>query len=223
MFRENTIIRSFDELENFTSIRTLGSNCFRDCGLEHFIIPNSVTAINSAAIRNSHRLRYVILLQAPPSISANGDNFNNRETIYVPDELVAEYTDTDIWKNLSIKGISEYEPIHIYEGIEDGALNQSGELVENYASATTDFIPVRPGQILRMFTSEGGTGTGRFICSYDESMNFIIWYNTYDNRRQSLPAGTAYVRISFRWAYMDTCYLYNETTNEYLFKGIKVV
>lgn len=223
MFYRNTIIRTFDELENFTSIRTLGSNCFRDCGLEHFIIPNSVTAINSAAIRNSHRLRYVILLQVPPSISANGDNFNNRETIYVPDELIDQYTAADIWQNLDIKGISEYEPIHVYECFEDGSLNQSGEVVESYSSVTTDYIPVRPEQMVRIFTSEGGTSSGRFVCCYDDSMNFIIWYNTYDNRRLTIPANTAYLRISFKWAHLDDCYLYNETTKEYLFKGIKVV
>lgn len=70
VFRNNTIITSFDELNYFTGLNRLEWECFRDCtNLSSIVIPNSVTIIESRVFQGCTGLISVII---PNSVTEIG-------------------------------------------------------------------------------------------------------------------------------------------------------
>lgn len=70
VFKQNTSIKSFDELQYFTGLTSLGSSAFSDCsGLTSITIPNSVTSIGSNAFSCCSSLTNITI---PSSVTSIG-------------------------------------------------------------------------------------------------------------------------------------------------------
>lgn len=81
VFRGNTTITSFDELQYFTGVTSIGDYAFDGCGLTSIVIPYGVE-VGYAAFVNCHSLRTVTLYTG--SISATAFHFcDNISTVYV--------------------------------------------------------------------------------------------------------------------------------------------
>ncbi len=71
VFRGHTTITSFDELQYFTGLVSIGNNAFYDCqGMISVIIPNSVTSIGDNAFIYCHSLAGMIMPNSVTSIGS---------------------------------------------------------------------------------------------------------------------------------------------------------
>ena len=71
-FNNNADITSFDELQYFTGLTSIGSSVFSGCsGLTSVIIPNSVTSIGDYAFRNCSGLTSIIIPNSVTSIGSS--------------------------------------------------------------------------------------------------------------------------------------------------------
>lgn len=60
--------------------------------------------------------------------------------------------------------------------------------------------------------------------NYYKSDGAWLDYNTPGSpaRTVNVPSAARYIRAEFRTKFLDDCYIYNNTTGEYLFKGVNV-
>lgn len=80
VFKGNTTITSFDELQYFTGLTTIGSYAFSNCrGLTSIEIPNSVTSIGSCAFQNCSGLTSLTIGEGLESV--NSDAFKGCNNI----------------------------------------------------------------------------------------------------------------------------------------------
>ena len=71
-FKNNTEIRSFNELQYFTKLSSIGSSAFQNCnGLTSIIIPNSVTSISGSAFSGCSSLTSITI---PNSVTSIGND-----------------------------------------------------------------------------------------------------------------------------------------------------
>ena len=79
VFQKNTTIKSFNELQYFTGLTTIGSSAFSDCSnLTSITIPNAVTSIENSAFSNCSGLKEVHItnLASWCNISFNSSDSN---------------------------------------------------------------------------------------------------------------------------------------------------
>ena len=148
VFMQNETITSFDELQYFTGLTSIGYYEFRYCsGLTSVTIPINVTSIGNCAFQYCTGLTSVTVeMETPLTIGSN--SFSNRAnaTLYVPTGCKAAYEAADYWKEF--KEIIEMAPpspaitfananvkaICVQNWDTDG----DGELSEAEAAAVTD-------------------------------------------------------------------------------------
>ena len=97
---QNKDITTFDELQYFTGLTTIGENAFSYCsGLTSITIPNSVTYINSYAFYNCSNLSSVYCkATTPPTLSGYAFDANDStRKIYVPTASVNAYKSATYW------------------------------------------------------------------------------------------------------------------------------
>ena len=90
IFRNNTIIQSFNELSYFKGLTAINSDAFFYCtGLQEITLPNSITSIGRSAFRGCESLQEIAL---PSTITSIGDNAFSRCTmlssIIFPENLI---------------------------------------------------------------------------------------------------------------------------------------
>ena len=94
VFYYKTSISSFNELQYFTGLTSIGSYAFRGCsGLTSIEIPNSVTSIGSYAFYNCSGLTSMTVLAAnPPTLGSNAfNNVNKGIPVYLSCGSVEAY------------------------------------------------------------------------------------------------------------------------------------
>jgi len=216
---------SFNEFKFFTKITNLNSDEFYDNGyIEELTIPPSVTNIGSRPLSYCSGLRYVIFLSdVPPTITNR--MCNQMERIYVPDESLEQYKAAANWSALAsrIRPISEFEDkITIYDNIIlESSINNSGVEGTTRYECTTKQIPVNGGDSITWSIAYAGFGGNM---NYYKSDGAWLDYNTPGSpaRTVNVPSAARYIRAEFRTKLLDDCYIYNNTTGEYLFKGVNV-
>jgi hypothetical protein len=86
-------VKSFDELQYFVNVTSIGSDAFRDCSsLTSITIPESITSIGFTAFYNCPNLKRVNIsnLSVWYKISFGGNPLCNGANLYVNDELVTD-------------------------------------------------------------------------------------------------------------------------------------
>ena len=232
-FQNNHIIKAFHELAFFTSVTIFGSNIFRNSSLEHITIPVGVTSIGTNALYWVARMRYIICLPTtPPTLSSSSitEFYGN---IYVPDEVVSEYSNDSSWSatNGTIKPLSQFnEVITVYKGIIDRArlyTNSSpnpGTVEAYWPCCISNWLPVTPGDRITVYQGHRNTESNAQISIYNSDKEYFNYWNLGNelSRTVIIIAGAAFIRVTHRWAWLDDVYILNNTTGEYLFKGVNV-
>ena len=171
------------------------------------------------------RLRYItILRQTPPTLGTNNfDTFYGN--IYVPDGSVSSYQSS--WSSVTaeIKAISDFdEEVTNYDNIKDQVfIDSSGDETYNWWASATIFLSVNQNDSITVCTSHNVTNNRILI--YNGNKEYLDYWNMSTSSIRTVNISTAsakYIRVSFRNAWLDDCYIKNNTTDEYLFKGVNV-
>ncbi len=113
VFKGNITITSFDELEYFTRLTSIGTEAFQGCtGLTSTIIPDNVTSIGGYAFSGCSGLTSMTVKRETPPSTTNDNPFNESNyqnaMLYVQAECVGAYKGATYWKDFGvIKGIPE--------------------------------------------------------------------------------------------------------------------
>ena len=165
VFKNNSEITSFDELQYFTGIASVGSAAFSNCtSLVSVVIPNNVKAIGSSAFEGCSSLVSVTLeILDPLPIDENCFTNRNNATLYVPISGKALYETADYWKEFrNIVGrdynISFASPAVKALCVANWDTNSDGELSLSEAASVTSI-----GTVFRNKTN---------ITSFDELQYF---------------------------------------------------
>lgn len=165
VFKNNTEITSFDELQHFIGVTSINSAAFSGCtSLTSVVIPNNVTSIGSSAFEGCSSLVSVTLsLLDPLPIDENCFTNRTNATLNIPVSSKALYEAADYWKEFrNIVGkdynISFASPAVKTLCIANWDTNSDGELSLSEAAAVTSI-----GTVFRYNTN---------ITSFDELQYF---------------------------------------------------
>ena len=102
-FRLGNTIKSFEELQYFTSLSSLTDNAFyKNSSLTSIYIPSNVKKLGEGAFSSCTSLKYMAVL-SNEFVSAEGASIPSRCTVFVPSELVETYKADAIWGKTTIK------------------------------------------------------------------------------------------------------------------------
>ena len=150
VFKNNTQIKSFDELQYFTGITGIGGNAFEGCsGLTSVTIPNSVTSIEGQAFYNCSGLTSVISeIEEPFAFGTNAFNgISSSCALTVPygtrDAYIAAGWTTNVFKG----GIEEMDNPNIISG-------SCGENVNYSLNTETGLLSITGSGAMADYSSE---------------------------------------------------------------------
>lgn len=213
--------RSFNEFRFFTSVEV--ATGLYSPWLHEVTIPSTLKELGGDSFSRCYALYNVIMeSDTPPSITSS--QFNFHEHIYVPDAALEAYRTANIWSGKAdkIKPMSEYQAEHHYEELyyNRSLRNNTGEEIVSGGVCITAFIPVGKDS-LTVFTPE----TAAQLHEYGSDKEHLEYWNLYRGAPRTFTvynSGTRYIRAGFYSSVLDDCYIYNNTTGEYLFKGKNV-
>ena len=144
VFKNNTEITSFDELQYFSGVNAIGSAAFSGCSsLTSVVIPENVKSIGTAAFSGCSSLTSVTVKWLNP-LTIDSECFTNRAnaTLNVPLTGVSAYQAADYWKEFQITGV-DANISFATEAVKTICVNNwdtngDGELSMSEAAAVTD-------------------------------------------------------------------------------------
>ena len=102
-FRLATNIKSFEELQYFTSLSSLPNDAFyKNTSLTSIYLPSNVKSLGNDAFASCSSLKYIAIL-SDELVNAQGITIPNKCTIFVPSALVDAYKSDQVWSNCTIK------------------------------------------------------------------------------------------------------------------------
>ena len=144
VFKNNTEITSFDELQYFSGVNAIGSAAFSGCSsLTSVVIPDNVMSIGTAAFKDCSSLTTVTINLLNP-LPIDSECFTNRTnaTLNVPLSGVSDYQVADYWKEFQIVGVDANIAFNSDEVknlcVANWDTNGDGELSMSEAAAVTD-------------------------------------------------------------------------------------
>ncbi|MBP5338207.1 MAG: leucine-rich repeat protein [Prevotella sp.] len=100
IFRNNTTIKSFEELRYFTGLKAIPANAFSGCsGLVSIYIPEQVDTIFIGAFSRCYDLKYVALLNTSQPVCNKSSQI--RGTMFVPAGMIDKYGETGQWSTVT--------------------------------------------------------------------------------------------------------------------------
>ena len=208
------------------SVTILGSYACSGCSsLLKADIGTGISSFYDGIFNGCNKLKTIILRATTPYKLATGSVFNSwgaAANVYVPDESLDLYKQTYTAIAGRIRSISDYEEIKSTDGFLFGhRLDSVGE-VEAAGCCITGKLEAKAGDRIEFILGSGAVNLG--IWGYDANDNgaFITWaagggaYSTYDIPSNS---NVVSIRMSMNTSNIDNNYIYNSTTNKYLFLG----
>ena len=104
VFKNNSSITSFDELQYFISLTTINNYAFSSCtNLTSVTIGNSVSKIGSSAFSNCNHLNSMLVLaETPPTLSYASFNYVPQNIpVYVPCDALEDYQTDSGWSRFT--------------------------------------------------------------------------------------------------------------------------
>ena len=113
VFTDNTDITSFDELQYFTGLISIGKESFKGCGnLNSVSIPNSVTTIDNNAFQGCTSLTSVHITDLAAWCNISFKSIESNPLYYAHDLYIGDNKVTDLFIPESVTTISNYSFIH---------------------------------------------------------------------------------------------------------------
>ena len=194
IFSNNSYITSFDELQCFIGLTSIGSNAFYNCysltsieipnsvtsigrsafefcsGLTSIEIPNSVTSIDSYAFYSCYRLTSMtVLAETPPTLGFFYvfNNVNKSIPVYVPCSSMEAYQNAEGWNEFAnMIGLCSGEVTVTVNPLEGGTVTGAG-YYEDGATCTL-IATANTGYSFICWTKDG------IVVSNSETYSFII-------------------------------------------------
>jgi hypothetical protein len=132
VFKQNNMITSFDELQYFTGLTSIGDEAFYCCSeLTSIVIPNSIVTIGDYALANcSHLDSLTVLADIPPIVSSNTFSaVNSTIPVHVPCYSLEDYETALGWSGFTnIQGMDcpSYEIAATANPDESGEVSGTG-------------------------------------------------------------------------------------------------
>lgn len=102
-FKGVSNMKSLEELRHFTGLSHIPAEAFRGCSsMMSVYIPEGVDSIGEKAFTGCSALKYVAIL-APQVVKADNCGISRTATIFVPEELIDDYTADPTWGKCKIK------------------------------------------------------------------------------------------------------------------------
>ena len=102
-FKNANTMRTFDELQYFTSLTTIPDEAFRGCtNLTSLYIPQGVTALGNNALYSCSNLKYIALTNPSAVVDASSTTLPTKLTIFVPASQMEAYAANANWSKATI-------------------------------------------------------------------------------------------------------------------------
>lgn len=99
LFQKNLNMRSFEELQYFTSLKHIADGAFTGCSsLQIVHLPSSIESLGEKAFGNCFNLKYLVIPHEQAVVARGQSSVQSQVTLFVPAALLDAYADSD-WKN----------------------------------------------------------------------------------------------------------------------------
>lgn len=224
-FRKSGIVYA-NNLGKLKTIEEGGYGMFEQSKVKEVTFPATVETLGAYTCQGANSLQRIrCYAVTPPYLGTKAFEDSGGAYIYVPDASVEAYKTATNWADWAarIYAMKYSEPSYNIAigsiAIMYSTINQSNAVMANSQFAITDYVPVTGGDKVTW----GSAAARAVIVEVDENYAVVdYWSATGASRTITTNSKTKYVRTAFVIPAMESSYILNETTGEYLFKGKEV-